>query len=112
MDIEPKDGAYFLSLAATAGAAWGWIRNLGKRVVKLERRAENEHGEPLLLTYAAHDMICGNATGLIVQEMRHVTEAVNNLTATVADQSEKMAEMSERVAVLDDRTERVAKPCP
>lgn len=106
MEIEPKDGAYWLGLAATGGGMWAWVRNLGRRVRAMEMRMTNENGEPLILTYVAHDIICKTKTEAVILEMRHVTESVKALTEVVEKQTEKLAEISQRVAVLDDRAER------
>lgn len=106
MDIEPKEAVEWLGMAAASGGMWAWVKNLGSRVRKVEKRIENEHGEPLIMTLAAHDIICPRNTGVLMAEMQHVTAAVKGLSEIVEKQNAKLAEVAEVVAILDDRAKR------
>lgn len=110
MDIEVKDGISLLGVAAVIGGHWAWVKSKlkgqGQRIYNMERRLTDEHGEPLMMTLMAHDIICPRNTGVLMAEMQHVAEAVRGLSAVVAEQNKKLTTVAETVAIIEDRAQR------
>lgn len=112
MDIEPKDGVYFLTTAAAIGAGWNWVKSrLGgheRRLRSLEQRVTNEHGEPMLMSYDAHDKICGRQQEVMGVHMNTLTAAVVRVEKVVSGLDEKVDQALKQQAVIMDRDSRNA----
>lgn len=82
------------------------IGDVKAAVESVNKKLTTPEGDPLLMSYKAHDHICMRANEIISVELRHVSDAIAAHSAAVRTCGEQVSELTIAVAVLE---EKVAK---
>lgn len=75
-------------------------------VESVNKKLTTPEGDPLLMSYKAHDHICMRANEIISAELRHVSEAIVAHSAAVRTCSEQVSQLAVAVAVLEEKVEK------
>jgi len=70
------------------------------------RKISTPEGDPVLLSYKAHDKICGRITDLLSAELRHVGQALDKHSAAVSSCGEQVSALTLAVAVLEEKVQK------
>lgn len=96
-------GAVYGRLTSKIAATAREVEVVKASVDLVNRKLATPEGEPLLLSYKAHDHICTRANDRISAELRHVVEAIAAHSAAVSNCGEQVSQLTVAVAILEEK---------
>ena len=107
MELGTKEAVVASGWLVSLGSIIAWvkisIKGQEKRIKTIERRFTNDDGEPLIVTYPAHDIICAGKNALLVEKLQHVVDALEKNAKATKDIGVEVKTLTTTVAVLESK---------
>lgn len=96
-------GAVYGRLTAKIAALGRELLAVKSELAAVNRKIATPEGEPLLMSYKAHDNICSRANDRLSSEMRHVVDALSSHSKAVSACGDQVSQLAVAVAILEEK---------
>lgn len=82
------------------------IAEVREAVESVNKKITTPEGDPLLMSYKAHDHICMRANEILSAELRRVSQAIVDNSEAVRKCGDQVSKLTVSVAVLEEKVEK------